>query len=117
MIPVELPSTLYHYTCLDHGGAKIGNPGVLKPGQDGVVWLTDLDVPIISALGMTPVMAKCDRSELRYRVDDTSEVFPWMVFRRTVSFELRTLLEGFPGAMPRHWFVSLDPVAAVLDPL
>jgi hypothetical protein len=112
-----VPDTLWHYTCSDHGGALIGTEGTLRPGHDGVVWLTDLDEPHISALGMLPVMAKCNRAELRYRVTDVTDVVPWMEFRREIDGYVRYLLERDPAVMPRHWFVALRPVAATLDPM
>jgi hypothetical protein len=108
---------LWHYTCRDHGGAKIGESGVLRLGVLGVLWLTDLEVPVIQALGLDNQIATCDRTELRYRVDDTSRVIPWMEFRRGVHPDMLNALENVRSVMPRHWFVSLDPLSAVLDPL
>lgn len=112
-----VPETLYHYSCLEHGHPAIFGSGRLKTGRDGLVWLTDLPEPNRGALGLTRVSLECDRGAVRYRVDDTSTAVSWMEFRQNVPGDLRDLLETFPDAMPRHWFVTWQDVAAVYDPI
>lgn len=108
-------TTLYHYTCGD-GHAAIGDRGYLNPGEDGFIWLTDLDAPVVEALGLTRHYIKCDRTQHRYRVVDTFECQPWMVVRGHFPL-LAKALEGTRGAMPRHWWVAVGPLEAVYDPV
>lgn len=116
------PDALWHYTC-EHGYAALTETGVLVPGNHlgarvptgSVVWVTDLQVPIRDGLGLTQVLAKCDRTAYRYRVTDASTVIPWTRARRTFPPVWRHALEHAPGARPRHWFVSSEPVPVVLD--
>lgn len=112
---LELP-TLYHYTC-DHGHQGIGSgTGVLL--ARGLAWLTDLEVPIRDALGLTSVILSCDRTRHRYRATDALEhVRPWMEVRRQVPAAWVEALETTPGAAPRHWWVSSWPVMVEYDPL
>jgi hypothetical protein len=117
-------SQLWHYTC-DHGRAAIGTAGLLKPAQElttrqlpwpaGFVWLTDLATPNAHALGLTRYLVACDRTAHRYRVTDEQSATPWLAIRRQVPAAWRDELEGAPGAMLRHWYVSSQHVAVVLD--
>lgn len=117
LVPTTVPAVLWHYTCPDHGHPAIYGSGKLKPGADGVVWLTDMEFPDRAALGLTRVSLNCDRGARRYRVDETKRVVPWMLFRQQVDTHVRDLLETFPGVMPRHWFVSWSELAAEYDPV
>ena len=120
--------TLYHFTC-DHGRAAIGDTGQLVPAlrlvaypQETVptmryVWLTDLHVPIPAALGLTRDWIVCDRSAYRYRVTDDTTVVPWVSVSRDMERPWRAALEFSPGAKPRHWFVSSEPVPVAYDPV
>lgn len=96
--------TLYHYTC-DHSYSRILRDGFLRPGVDGLIWLTDLEPPAPRlALGLTSFALDCDRMAHVFTVDRTTDVQWWMDYRKTH----RELLgkEDCPGVMPRHWFVS-----------
>ena len=120
--------TLWHYTC-QHGRDKIGRSGLLLPARDLVpahrrdalpwpsvyVWLTDLDTPDADVLGLTRHLIRCDRTAYRYRVSDATGVVAWttMARRLRMPWTERDYLEGEPGARPRHWFVSTDPVPVV----
>jgi hypothetical protein len=89
---------LYHYTC-DHGRAELGDSGKLIPPTAlippsaisrhpkwqqtlfDLIWLTDLDVPLREALGLTSNTVTCDRTQFRYRVEGYSAM-RWTVVRR-----------------------------------
>jgi hypothetical protein len=111
--------TLYHYTC-DHAVDRIGVSGLLLPGAlmaglgDEFAWFTDLEVPIVPALGLTSVLLTCDRTAHRYRVVDDVDVLPWRNTRWTVDKLRRDAIE-VPGTSPGNWFVSRRPVPVVLD--
>lgn len=117
--------SLYHYTCVDHGRAGIGDEGLIVPAahltdrdlpwMSHLVWLTDLPVPQREALGLTSRFARCDRTAHRYRVTG-GDVVAWWRFARAIPREVREQLEGAEGARPVHWFVSAEPVPAVYDP-
>lgn len=116
LIP-SVPDVLYHLTCAEHGHPGILGTGVLRPGSDGLVWMTDLDTPIRDALGLVRPGVTCDKGAVRYRVDDTTHAVPWLAFRKDLPREVVALLEAVPGAMPRHWFVSWVPMEAKYDPV
>lgn len=105
---------LWHYTCR-HRAALIGASGVLAPhdqlvlGGVALVWLTDLDVPDVDALGLTSTMLSCDRTEARYRVTG-GETLPWAEWAELSHVDRRTRSELTFGRRPRHWFVSTSPV-------
>lgn len=110
--------SLYHYTCR-HSLAKMKPDPYgyvtlqpLSPG--GLLWLTDLDVPIRDALGLTNYIIDCDRAEYKLELLDLTTVQRWVDVRRQHS-DLWTL-ERSPGAMPMHWFVSTSPERAKLVP-
>ncbi|MGH9252915.1 MAG: hypothetical protein ACRD0W_25905 [Acidimicrobiales bacterium] len=103
--------TLYHYTC-DHGAARIGDSGILQPHL-GLVWLTDLDVPMREALGLTSHILNCDRIVHRYRVTDTASCQRWLTY---LGRRWQLDLELADGARPAHWWVSEQPVPVVYDP-
>lgn len=101
---------LYHYTC-DHQAPSIAQDGVLKPGIDGLVWLTDLDAPPRLALGLTSYTLSCDRMANRFTVTQSADTVWWMRYRK-----LRPDLvakELCDGVMPMHWWVSERPVSLV----
>jgi hypothetical protein len=110
--------TFYHYTC-SHSLAKM-TPDVygvrtlepMSPG--GLLWVTDLEVPIREALGLTSQIINCDRTEYRLELLDPSTVRRWVDVRR--SFRELWDLEMAPGAMPMHWFISTSPERAILSP-
>lgn len=108
---------LYHFTCLDHGATSIERDGLIRPGshlgidlpQSMFAWFTDLDATPREALGLTSQVAKCDRMARRYTVKP-DRIFPWMLIRKTLPWHFVEALESTEGAMPRHWFVSAEPV-------
>lgn len=123
--------TLWHYTC-EHGHDKIGDEGVLLPAVillDGdprvpwngqVVWLTDLPMPNVWALGLTSLRVSCDRTAYRYRVTDTRDCVPWPRLRRRLLPDMRDEiddLEGHLNARPAHWWCCSIAVPAVYDPV
>ena len=111
---------LFHYTC-DHGrDAILADGGMLRPGFDGFVWMTDLDVPYRVALGLTSQILSCDRTAHRFELvmpewNDTPPwpAVPWMELRKMRGFKLMAYVLEAAGTMPRHWFVSSRPVLAV----
>jgi hypothetical protein len=118
--PADAVPVLWHYTCehgnraIEHTAERAGSVGrgLIRPGLDGWVWATDLDVPVRDALGLTSHSLGCDRTEFRWRLDDLSvEAYfvPWVSARRSVDPVRLDAIEGAPGVMLRHWFVS--PVA------
>lgn len=105
-----MTSILYHFTC-DHGRAGLEDRGVLRPWSHGLVWLTDLDVPLREPLGLTSNMLSCDRTKHRYRVTDDSHCHWWIGHpRRDRSIEI-------DGTRPMHWWVSEEPVPVVFEPV
>jgi len=100
-------TTLWHFTC-DHGMRGIRRDGLLKPGPDGWVWLTDLRKPRRSEIGLTSHLLRCDRMAWRITVADPgADVVPWV---SEGAPGLRSLLEASPVARPDHWWVSSTPV-------
>lgn len=109
-------SVLYHYTC-DHGHEAITD--TLRPNgwPLQVVWLTDLDLPMRDALGLTSHSLSCDRTAHRYRVTDANTAAPWSTYRRTIDPLVAHALESTPGVKPMHWWVSVAPVPVAYDPI
>ena len=112
--------SLYHYTC-DHGRAGIMRDGWVKPGADGLVWLTDLlDVRrherTRKALGLTSYSLACDRFEHVFAVDP-SNAMPYReaIDRGIVSRARSMSLLRLPHARPSNWYIATAPVE-VLDP-
>ncbi len=104
---------LYHYTC-SHAAPLIARDRWLKTnpqivlGGVWLVWMTDLDQPDRSALGLTSHTLKCDRTEHRAAV--VTEAERWSRYARTLPLQQRRALELAPGARPMHWWVSETPV-------
>jgi hypothetical protein len=111
-----LPSPLFHYTCA-HCRPKIVEDGVIRPGVDGLVWLTDLPIANRDALGLTRNYITCDRTEFRFDVDATDGIRWWPDFRRGHAErqwrEWARWLESAPDVRPAHWYVSPLPVKGV----
>jgi hypothetical protein len=112
-------SPLWHYTC-DHSAALIRADGnTLRPVNTLIpmIWLTDLDVPDRLGLGLTMKTLKCDRLAHRFAVPQPLEVFRWIDVRRswrgTPGWAWVQAIESTEGALPRHWFVTNVPQAAV----
>lgn len=118
-------TTFYHYTC-DHGRAALGECGTLQPfggrrrfiapWPARYVWVTDLDTPVRDALGLTSSFLMCDRTRFRYRVLEPSTVQPWADLAGQAGV-WRAALEEAPGARPKHWYFSVEPVPVVYDPV
>lgn len=104
---------LYHYTCADHGEPGIRASGVIRPGLDELVWLTDLAEPIRDALGLTQHVTRCDRMAYRFAVQDNGYTLPWHRARLALPRVYVDELEAAPGVMPMHWWVSGRPVRVV----
>lgn len=128
---------LFHYTC-EHGRHGIGEAGHVKPLRYHsphaarqlaehpyaamlalVVWFTDLDAPARGLLGLTSHTLRCDRTRYRYRVTDPRDVEHWLdsPLRRAFSVRARNSLELLGLSMPAHWWVSVEPVPVVFDPI
>lgn len=120
MIPST--KTLYHYTCSAHGFRGLGEEGELRVPNEysraplKLIWMTDLEIPMAAALGLTHYTLTCDRTERRYRVLDTTNVEPWHEARRTLPDELIWDLELTAGVMPMHWFVAAVPIPVIHSP-
>lgn len=105
-------TTLYHYTCM-HSAYSIKLDGfTLRPGLDGYLWLTDLDIPDRRGLGLTSYMLKCDRTQFRFAVDEPVEVDRWLAVRKSFPVELVRLLEASPHVLLAHWYLTTRPQAA-----
>jgi hypothetical protein len=117
---VEGEVMLYHYTC-DHGAAGIERDGELRVQErtvrldwlPNVIWLTDLDVPVAEALGLTSRTLECDRTANRFVVAEPKDVQRYVDVRRSWSAFVRDALETAAGAMPMHWYVTTTPQVAV----
>lgn len=117
--------SLYHYTC-GHHAAAIKAAGKVIPGfmltekrlpwTGAVAWFTDLATPLRDALGLTTHVLDCDRTEVRFRVTDPTEVMPWWQYARHLPREDREWLETQPGSRPAHWWVSVCGVPVLADP-
>lgn len=129
-------TVLWHYTC-KHSHTRLGTGTArLVPAWDlydekgrrnfpaevlavaKFVWLTDLDVPVADALGLTREVIGCDRTRFRYRVqDDRAWIARYVAVRRSLPELVRDGLETAPGAMPMHWWVAREAVSVVYDPI
>lgn len=106
---------LFHFTC-DHGAAKIGRRGTLRPNPQPMlqglplVWLTDLDTADKDALGLTSTFTPCDRTRFRYVVTAPCVWWPDFVADGHVDQAIASHLETY--RQPEHWWVSPEPVEA-----
>lgn len=122
MADKPLPGVLFHFTCEDRY-PMILRSGELVPGPHGFVWLTDLEVPIRDALGLTSQILSCDRTAHRVSVDTVrlavgrgQRIDWWPTIRRELLRggagarvrEWIADLEEVDGARPAHWWVSLE---------
>lgn len=115
-------SRLWHFTCR-HSAEKIDAQGVLIPNLHPwwsvpLVWLTDLeDAPAEVLFGTPTGLLECDRSEVRYEVQDVTGCVPWTSYARSVQMHrtVRDMFETAGGgtAMPAHWWVSTRPLPIV----
>jgi hypothetical protein len=109
---------LYHYTC-DHGRAGIQRDGWIRPGADGLVWLTDIgpdrrNERMRKSLGLTSYSLKCDRMEFVFAADP-SDAMPYReaVARGVIGRARHMLLTRLPHARPGNWFVATTSVEVV----
>jgi hypothetical protein len=108
---------LWHYTCAD-AAPLIAADGFLLPNPVTALrlpplsWATDLDpsdVPDLDlALGLRGAHARCDRTAYRFEVLDVDAFEPWTTYahRERVPWQVRHVLDGTPGGLPRHWHVA-----------
>lgn len=121
-----MADVLYHYTCA-HSVNSIRRDGKLKPNRHPLlgglelVWLTDLDVPDVYALGLTSHLLRCRRTEYRATVDAEATIaVRWTEYARALRRAgSREVLDGIrsletaSGVLPMHWWVSVWPVPVV----
>lgn len=103
---------LYHYCCHHSAYAIEHDRFTLRPGLDGFVWLTDLDVPDRRGLGLTSRILSCDRTECRFVVDEPIEVERWIDVRRALPRPLVRDLEADPRVLLAHWYLTAHAQAA-----
>lgn len=104
-------SPLYHYTCIDGHRGITNDGGLIRPGIDGLVWLTDMAVPIPDALGLTRVLIPCDRTQYRWTVPHhAAQHFSRYRRANPAREHLWLALIYAPGARPAHWWVTEEPV-------
>jgi hypothetical protein len=112
-----LPTPLFHYTCAHCRPKIMEDGGVIRPGVDGLVWLTDMPIPNRDALGLTRNFITCDRTEFRFAVLAVEGVRWWPEFRRGHPepqwLTWAEWLENAPDVRPAHWYVSALPVKGV----
>lgn len=107
---------LYHFTC-DHSIKGIRRDGVLRPWPqpilgESLVWFTDMPDATRDQLGLTSPSITCDRMAHRFDVDLAElDALYWPFYARDIPRNRREALEGTPGALPAHWWVSTQPVA------
>lgn len=106
------PPGLYHFTCGDHGHAKILETGLIRPGLDGLAWFTDDQMATRTAVGLTSYLLACDRMAYRFAALDASTCIRWAQHPAARTAWGRAL-SLTPGAMPGTWWVSESPVPAV----
>jgi hypothetical protein len=101
---------LWHYTsegCRD----EIGYRGVLRPSwTTEFVWLTDIDRPDCTALGI-----ENDKTH-RFRVTDADHAVRWSDIRYQFP-RLARFVDAFPGGQPDRYWVCSNHVPVVYDPV
>jgi hypothetical protein len=109
---------LYHFTCEEHGRRGLGDGDTLiLPGSNGLVWLTDLPLPMRKQLGLTGY--DCDRGAARYEVTEIKAqgIHPWHEVREKLPLEAVAAVELREGIMVMRWYVSSGPVSARFSPI
>ena len=120
---------LYHFTCACSVKRINQQGGVLRPivpwatldkalGRDGptglagaptVLWLTDMDVPNVQALGLSSTMLRCDRTEYRYVVETgpRDPVMPWWLYAKVLYQASPRWLSWMQHERdPKRWYVA-----------
>lgn len=106
---------LYHFTCR-HAAERIGIGRWLtphtQPQLDGreLVWLTDLDNPARSDIGLTSNILNCDRMEYRITASCEARLWPDYLRDQPRDFRLEARYLVTNGCLPMHWYVSDLPV-------
>lgn len=109
------PATLYHFTCSDMA-ERVRRDGLLKPRPHPyfpptvkpVVWLTDLPAVNPRVVGLTRHQLPCDRTAVRFAVPGADCMWwPDFARRERIEPDIREVLEGAPGRLPAHWWVSV----------
>jgi hypothetical protein len=110
---------LWHYTCI-HSSRSIAESGLVLPASafisfalppwSSLVWLTDLAEPVALALGLTNRILSCDRTACRFQVLDETNVRRWTEAHEWRRTEWGHQLEAVAGCLPRHWYVTDQPV-------
>jgi hypothetical protein len=103
---------LYHYTCRHSAYSIELDKFTLRPGLDGLLWLTDLDAPDRRGLGLTSHILDCDRTRFRFAVPDPVEAYRWLEVRKEFPPPRVRLLEADPHVLLAHWYVTGTPQAA-----
>lgn len=121
---------LWHYTC-EHGRWGIGEQGFVYPMAayapeaaarmpeewrwlSTLAWFTDRTDLTPVALGLQASIIKCDRSQFRYRVLDTSRCTRWLEVAKDYPRDTRVEL-GIGDHMPGAWWVATLPVPVELE--
>lgn len=96
---------------------RIEADGYLRPlnvSYRGLIWLSDLAVATPEELGLTMFMLRCNRMEWVCEVD-TDLAMPWTFWAHVnkVESRVRDMLDGAPGANPRHWYVTEAPLKVI----
>jgi hypothetical protein len=112
---------LYHFTCA-HGYHDIGHSGVclLRPSphpflQQRLLWLTTEAKPDRHASGLGSSIARCDRMQFRYVVDDRSVCQPWLQSPQRATAPRSAVEDLESEGDPEHWWVSDRIVRARFD--
>ena len=110
-----VPSSLFHFTCADHGYKALGKGGMLVPHwhpllRADLLWLTTEAHPDREASGLGMTLTSCDRMAYRYVVTYLDGCVPWLWSeqRRNAPQQVVADLESFGD--PEHWWVSDRPV-------
>ena len=127
---------LFHYTCYHHHrfigsllqpAARLMDARTRKKLMEyplaarmaaQVVWLTEMPAVVWlnrTALGLTTELAKCDRTQYRYRATG-GYLVPWRAARLHWPESVVAELEKVPGSRPSTWWLSAAPVPVVFDP-
>jgi hypothetical protein len=109
---------LFHYCC-EHSREGIDRDGVLRPGLDGLVWLTDLAPDALPreqlrrALGLTSTIISCDRLQYAYRANPRDAIpYRQAVARGWVSRAWHMAATRSPRR-PANWYVARVDVPAL----
>lgn len=115
---MRTPPRLWHYTCR-HALEPLRAELLLRPNAHPllprpVAWLTDLETPDRTALGLTSGLLACDRLEVAVLVEAADAAW-WPDYRQHLRPRLPAravrLLED--GRRPASWWVAEAPLEVV----